>query len=69
MLERLLNAGHVGWGGGFLGGMGQEKHARITDAGMGPEAALVECMAGTNDMGAVHQSGLNIERKWVQSLF
>ena len=30
MLERLLDAGHVGSGGGFLGGMTNEKYAKIT---------------------------------------
>ena len=30
VLERLLEAGHVGSGGGFLGGMSTEKYARIT---------------------------------------
>ncbi len=30
VLERLLDAGHVGLGGGFLGGMSNEKYARIT---------------------------------------
>jgi Fic family protein len=30
VLERLLEAGHVGSGGGFLGGMTSEKYARIT---------------------------------------
>jgi Fic family protein len=30
VLERLLDAGHVGLGGGFLGGMTNEKYARIT---------------------------------------
>jgi Fic family protein len=29
-LERLLDAGHVGSGGGFLGGMTNEKYAKIT---------------------------------------
>jgi len=29
-LERLLDVGHVGSGGGFLGGMTNEKYARIT---------------------------------------
>ena len=29
-LERLLDAGHVALGGGFLGGMTNEKYARIT---------------------------------------
>ena len=31
VLERLLEAGHVGSGGGFLGGMTTEKYAKITD--------------------------------------
>ena len=30
VLERLLDAGHIGSGGGFLGGMTTEKYARIT---------------------------------------
>jgi len=30
VLERLLDAGHVGSGGGFLGGMTTEKYAKIT---------------------------------------
>jgi len=30
VLERLLEAGHVGSGGGFLGGMTSEKYAKIT---------------------------------------
>lgn len=30
VLERLLDAGHVGSGGGFLGGMTSEKYAKIT---------------------------------------
>jgi Fic family protein len=30
VLERLLEAGHAGSGGGFLGGMTSEKYARIT---------------------------------------
>jgi Fic family protein len=30
VLERLLEAGHVGSGGGFLGGMSTDKYARIT---------------------------------------
>lgn len=30
VLERLLEAGHVGSGGGFLGGMTNEKYARMT---------------------------------------
>ena len=30
MLARLLEAGHVGSGGGFLGGMTNEKYAKIT---------------------------------------
>ncbi|MBK9441871.1 MAG: DUF4172 domain-containing protein [Comamonadaceae bacterium] len=30
VLERLLEAGHVGSGGGFLGGMTNEKYAKIT---------------------------------------
>lgn len=30
VLERLLEAGHVGTGGGFLGGMTNEKYAKIT---------------------------------------
>jgi Fic family protein len=30
VLERLLDAGHTGSGGGFLGGMTNEKYARIT---------------------------------------
>ena len=30
VLERLLDAGHVGSGGGFLGGMTNEKYAKIT---------------------------------------
>ncbi len=30
VLERLLQAGHVGSGGGFLGGMTNEKYAKIT---------------------------------------
>jgi Fic family protein len=29
-LDRLLEAGHVGSGGGFLGGMTTEKYAKIT---------------------------------------
>jgi Fic family protein len=32
VLERLLEAGHVGTGGGFLGGMTNEKYAKITGA-------------------------------------
>ncbi|PUE05985.1 cell filamentation protein Fic [Limnohabitans sp. T6-5] len=32
ILERLLAAGHVGSGGGFLGGMSNEKYAKITGA-------------------------------------
>jgi Fic family protein len=32
VLERLLDAGHVGSGGGFLGGMTNEKYAKITGA-------------------------------------
>ena len=32
VLERLLEAGHVGSGGGFLGGMTNEKYAKITGA-------------------------------------
>jgi Fic family protein len=32
VLERLLEAGHVGSGGGFLGGMNTEKYAKITGA-------------------------------------
>lgn len=31
VLERLLEAGHAGSGGGFLGGMTNEKYAKITD--------------------------------------
>jgi Fic family protein len=31
VLERLLEAGHMGSGGGFLGGMTTEKYAKITD--------------------------------------
>jgi Fic family protein len=30
-LERLLEAGHVGSGGGFLGGMSSDKYAKITN--------------------------------------
>ena len=30
VLERLLEAGHVGSGGGFVGGMTNEKYAKIT---------------------------------------
>jgi len=30
VLERLLDAGHAGSGGGFLGGMTNEKYAKIT---------------------------------------
>ena len=30
VLERLLEAGHIGSGGGFLGGMTNEKYAKIT---------------------------------------
>lgn len=30
VLERLLEAGHVGSGGGFLGGLSTDKHANIT---------------------------------------
>ncbi len=30
MLERLLDAGHTALGGGFLGAMTNEKHAKIT---------------------------------------
>jgi hypothetical protein len=30
VLERLLEAGHVGSGGGFLGGMSTDKYAKIT---------------------------------------
>ena len=30
VLERLLEAGHVGTGGGFLGGMTNEKYAKLT---------------------------------------
>lgn len=30
VLERLLDAGHIGSGGGFLGGMTNEKYAKIT---------------------------------------
>jgi hypothetical protein len=30
VLERLLEAGHVGSAGGFLGGMTNEKYAKIT---------------------------------------
>ena len=32
VLERLLEAGHAGSGGGFLGGMTNEKYAKITFA-------------------------------------
>jgi hypothetical protein len=32
VLERLLDAGHIGTGGGFLGGMSNEKYAKITGA-------------------------------------
>ena len=32
VLERLLEAGHVGSGGGFLGGMTTDKYAKITGA-------------------------------------
>ncbi|MFN7155022.1 MAG: Fic family protein [Acidovorax sp.] len=32
VLERLLEAGHAGTGGGFLGGMTNEKYAKITGA-------------------------------------
>jgi Fic family protein len=32
VLERLLEAGHVGSGGGFLGGMSSEKYAKMTGA-------------------------------------
>jgi Fic family protein len=32
VLERLLEAGHVGAGGGFLGGMSSDKYAKITGA-------------------------------------
>ena len=31
VLERLLEAGHVGSGGGFLGGMSSDKYAKITN--------------------------------------
>ena len=31
VLERLLEAGHVGAGGGFLGGMSSDKYAKITN--------------------------------------
>ena len=31
VLERLLEAGHAGSGGGFLGGMSTDKYAKITD--------------------------------------
>ncbi len=30
VLDRLLDAGHVGSGGGFLGGMTSDKYAKIT---------------------------------------
>jgi len=32
VLERMLEAGHVGSGGGFLGGMSSEKYAKMTGA-------------------------------------
>jgi len=31
VLERLLEAGHIGSGGGFLGGMSSDKYAKITN--------------------------------------
>lgn len=32
VLERLLEAGHIGSGGGFLGGLSSDKYAKITNA-------------------------------------
>ena len=45
VLERLLEAGHVGLGGGFLGGMSTDKYAKITGASKATSARDLADMA------------------------
>jgi Fic family protein len=55
VLERLLEAGHVGSGGGFLGGMSTEKYAKITGTS---KATATRDLAGLLAHGLLRVEGV-----------
>jgi Fic family protein len=62
VLERLLEAGHVGSGGGFLGGMSTDKYAKITGAS---KATAARDLADLAAHGLLRIEGLGKATRYV----
>jgi Fic family protein len=62
VLERLLEAGHVGTGGGFLGGMSTDKYAKITGAS---KATAARDLANLAEHGLLRIEGLGKATRYV----
>ncbi len=62
VLERLLEAGHVGSGGGFLGGMSTDKYARITGIS---KATAARDLADLAEHGLLRIEGLGKATRYV----
>ena len=62
VLERLLEAGHVGSGGGFLGGMSTDKYAKITGAS---KATAARDLADLAAHGLLRVEGLGKATRYV----
>ena len=62
VLERLLQAGHVGSGGGFLGGMSNDKYARITGIS---KATAARDLADLAALGLLRIEGLGKATRYV----
>lgn len=62
VLERLLDAGHVGSGGGFLGGMSTDKYAKITGAS---KATAARDLADLAAHGLLRIEGLGKATRYV----
>jgi Fic family protein len=62
VLERLLEAGHVGSGGGFLGGMSTDKYANITGTS---KATASRDLADLAEHGLLRIEGLGKATRYV----
>lgn len=62
VLEHLLEAGHVGSGGGFLGGMSTDKYARITGIS---KATAARDLADLAEHGLLRIEGLGKATRYV----
>lgn len=62
VLERLLEAGHVGSGGGFLGGMSTDKYAKITGIS---KATAARDLADLAEHGLLRIEGLGKATRYV----